>query len=240
VANLKNTAPEAFGPVKTFFYRLWAEPSVDPMHRRIAAEVPIDRGRMLDVGCGAGKLARLIAAARPNLRVVGIDSSEPMIRSARKRSGEIANLEFRHGTVEGSGASGEFDFAITVLSFHHWEEPEATLAAIHRALVPGGRLWIYEMDPEATAEAIRTDRAPLLGFLRIPIGMQRRLALDHGFTVGEAESVVRPVVARTPFRVLKVTRTGSLLRLEMEKTASAKSIPSPPTPLPVGEGGNKP
>lgn len=215
MANLKNSAPEPFGPVKTFFYRLWAEPSIDPMHRRIAAEVPIERGRMLDVGCGAGKLARLIAAARLNLRVVGIDSSEPMIRSALKRSVGIANVEFRHGTVEGASSTGEFDFALTVLSFHHWEEPEATLAAIHRALVPGGQLWIYEMDPEAPAEAIRADRAPLLGFLRIPMGMQRRMARDHGFTVGEAESVVRPVVARAPFRDLRVGRSGSMLRMEL-------------------------
>lgn len=56
--NLKGMAPEKFGPVKTFFYGLWAEPSVDPMHRRIASEVPIETGRVLDVGCGAGKLAR--------------------------------------------------------------------------------------------------------------------------------------------------------------------------------------
>jgi SAM-dependent methyltransferase len=212
--NLKSAAPERFGPVKTFFYRLWAEPSVDPMHRRIAAEVPIDRGNLLDVGCGAGKLDRLIAVARPNLHVVGLDSSEPMIRAARKRAA-LPNLEFRLGTVEQSGFSSEFDFAITVLSFHHWEEPEKTIAAIHRALVPGGRFWIYEMDPDASAEAIRADRAPLLGFLRIPIGLQRRMAREHGFSLREVDSVVRPVVAKTPFRELRVTRTGSMLRLEL-------------------------
>jgi SAM-dependent methyltransferase len=212
--NLKSAAPEKFGPVKTFFYRLWAEPSVDPMHRRIAAEVPIDRGSLLDVGCGAGKLDRLIAAARPKLRVVGLDSSEPMIRAARNRAA-LPNLEFRLGTVEQTGFSNEFDFATTVLSFHHWEEPEKTIAAIHRALVPGGRFWIYEMDPDASAEAIRADRAPLLGFLRIPIGLQRRMARDHGFSLREVDSVVRPVVAKTPFRELRVTRTGSMLRLEL-------------------------
>jgi SAM-dependent methyltransferase len=214
LVNLKSAAPEKFGPVKTFFYRLWAEPSVDPMHRRIAAEVPIDRGSLLDVGCGAGKLDRLIAAARPNLHVVGLDSSEPMIRAARKRAA-LPNLEFRLGTVEQTGFSTEFDFAITVLSFHHWEEPEKTIAAIHRALVPGGRFWIYEMDPDASAEAIRADRAPLLGFLRIPIGLQRRMAREHGFSLREVDSVVRPVVARTPFRELRVTRNGSMLRLEL-------------------------
>jgi SAM-dependent methyltransferase len=184
------------------------------MHRRIAAEVPIDRGNLLDVGCGAGKLDRLIAVARPNLHVVGLDSSEPMIRAARKRAA-LPNLEFRLGTVEQSGFSSEFDFAITVLSFHHWEEPEKTIAAIHRALVPGGRFWIYEMDPDASAEAIRADRAPLLGFLRIPIGLQRRMAREHGFSLREVDSVVRPVVAKTPFRELRVTRTGSMLRLEL-------------------------
>jgi len=215
--NLKNAAPEKFGPVKTFFYRLWAEPSIEPMHRRIAGEVPIDRGRLLDVGCGAGKLDRLIAAARPNLRVVGLDSSEPMIRAARKRS-DRPNVEFRLGTVEVSGSSAEFDFALSVLSFHHWDAPEETLAAVHRALVPGGRFWIYEMDPDASAEAIRTDRAPLWGFLRLPVRMQRRMARDHGFSAPEVETVVRPSVARTPFRDLRLTRTGSMFRLEMEKS----------------------
>ena len=209
-------APEKFGPVKTFFYRLWAEPSIDPMHRRIAAEVPIERGRLLDLGCGGGKLAHLIAAARPGLRVVGLDSSEPMIRTARNRW-DLANLEFRVGTLEKSGSTEEFDFALTVLSFHHWEEPEETLAAVHRALAPGGRFWIYEMDPNASADAIRADRAPLWGFFRLPVGMQRRMARDHGFTVDEVEKVVRPVVARTPFRDMRVTRTGSMLRLELAR-----------------------
>lgn len=215
--NLKNAAPETFGPVKTFFYRLWAEPSIDPMHRRIAAEVPIERGKLLDVGCGAGKLDRLIAAARSNLRVVGLDSSEAMIRAARKRSSGVPNLEFRLGTVEASGSSGEFDFAVSVLSFHHWEEPGETLTAVHSALAPGGRFWIYEMDPDASADAIRADRAPLWGFLRIPVGMQRRMARDHGFSAREVEAVVRPVVARTSFRDVRVTRTGSMLRLELAR-----------------------
>jgi ubiquinone/menaquinone biosynthesis C-methylase UbiE len=213
--NLKGAAPEEFGPVKTFFYRLWAEPSIDPMHRRIAGEVPIDRGRLLDVGCGGGKLAHLIATSRPNVRVVGIDSSEPMIRVARKRYSGVPNLEFRSGTVEQSASEAEFDFAFTVLSFHHWEEPEKTLAAIHRALVPGARLWVYEMDPDAPADAIRADRAPLWGFIRFPMGLQRRMARDHGFTIEEVESVVRPAVARTPFRELRATRAGSTVRMDL-------------------------
>lgn len=212
--NLKNAAPEKFGPIKTFFYRLFAEPSVEPMHRRIAAEVPVQSGSVLDLGCGTGKVARLIASARPGVRVVGIDSSEPMIRAAKKAANP-PNVEFRHGTVEQGASAGEFQFALSVLSFHHWEEPAQTLAGVHRALVPGGKFWIYEMDPEASASSIRTDRAPLWGFFRLPMGWQRRMARDHGFSRAEIEKVVRPVVGRTPLRELRVNSSGSMLRLEL-------------------------
>jgi hypothetical protein len=74
------------------------------------------------------------------------------------------------------------------------------------------------MDPDAPAQAIHADRAPLWGFLRIPIGMQRRMARDHGFSTSEVETVVRPVVAKTPFRDVRVTRTGSMIVMEMEKS----------------------
>lgn len=217
--NLKGAAPEKFGAVKTFFYRLWAEPSVDPMHRRIACEVPIDSGNLLDVGCGAGKLDRLIAAARPYVRVVGLDSSEPMLAAARRRSraDRTPNVEFRLGTVEGSGFVEEFDFAVSVLSFHHWEEPLEGLVAVHRALVPGGRFWIYELDPEAPAEAIRGDRRAVLGFLKMPVRLQRAMARDHGFAAAELDAIVRPVVLKSPFRTLRTTRAGSTVRLEFER-----------------------
>ncbi len=223
--NLKGAAPEKFGAIKSFFYRLWAEPSVEPMHRRIAAEVPIEKGHLLDVGCGGGKLDHLIAAARPNVRVVGLDASEPMLRSARRRF-VGSNVEFRLGMIEESGFSSEFDFALTVLSFHHWEEPEKGLAAVRRALVPGGRFWIYEMDPHAPEGAIRRDRGAVWGFLRMPVRMQRALSRDHGFTAAEVDTLVRPVVEKSGFGAFRIHRTGSTLRLELTNVASGDLTPN--------------
>jgi len=223
--NLKGAAPEKFGAIKSFFYRLWAEPSVEPMHRRIAAEVPIEKGHLLDVGCGGGKLAHLIAAARPNVRVVGLDASEPMLRSARRRF-VGSNVEFRLGMIEESGFSSEFDFALTVLSFHHWEEPEKGLAAVRRALVPGGRFWIYEMDPHAPEGAIRRDRGAVWGFLRMPVRMQRAMSRDHGFTAAEVDTLVRPVVEKSGFGAFRIHRTGSTLRLELTNVASGDLTPN--------------
>ena len=214
--NLKSARAETFGPIASFFYRLWAEPALAPMHARIAAEVPIGVGRLLDVGCGPGRLTRAIALARPGVRVTGLDLSEDMIRQAR-RAPALPNLEFRQGSPASAGFSGEFDFALSVLSFHHWEEPVAELAGVHAALKPGAAFWIYEQDPEATDAELHADRAAMWGWLRVPAAWQRRLAKGHGFTRREVEEVVRPAVARTPFSTLRVGRTGSSLRLELRK-----------------------
>lgn len=213
--NLKGAAPEKFGAIKSFFYRLWAEPSIEPMHRRIASEVPIEKGRLLDVGCGGGKVDRLIAAARPNVTVLGLDSSEPMLSAARKRS-SAPNVDFRLGTIEEAGYSEEFDFALTVLSFHHWEEPAAGLRAVQRALVPGGSFWIYEMDPEASETTIRRDRAAIWGFLTLPVKMQRAMARNHGFTAAEVNRLVRPLAEESGFASVNVSRVGSTLRIELQ------------------------
>jgi len=214
--NLKGGKEERFGPIKAFFYRLWAEPALAPMHARIAAEIPLESGRLLDVGCGPGRLTRRIAARRPGVAVTGIDLSPDMIRQA-EREPRPPNLAFRQGNPASLGDADAFDFAVTVLSFHHWEEPAEVLAGIHRALKPGGRLWIYEQDPEAETSAIHADRAPLWGPIRVPAAWQRRLARGHGFALREVEESVRPLVARTPFRTLGVARSGSCLRLELQK-----------------------
>ncbi len=91
--------------------------------------------------------------------------------------------------------------------------------------MPGGRFWIYEMDPDAPAEAIRRDRGMVWGLLRMPVRMQRAMARDHGFSAAEAETLVRPVVEKSGFGALRVHRTGSTLRMELTNVASGDLTP---------------
>jgi SAM-dependent methyltransferase len=213
--NLKGGRPERFGAITSFFYRSWAEPALVPMHDRIAAEIPLERGRIVDVGCGPGRLTRRIAAARPNAHVTGLDLSADMIRQA-ERGPRLPNLVFRQGRAASLDGGEPFDYAVSVLSFHHWEEPGEDLAAIHRILAPGGRLWIYEQDPEADAAVMHADRAPLWFGLRVPIVFQRRLARGHGFTLREIDANVRPLVVRVWAR-FEVNRSGACFRMELQK-----------------------
>lgn len=214
--NLKGGRPERFGRIASVLYRWLAEPSLSVLHARIAGEIPVERGRLLDVGCGPGRLTRLIAGSRPGLSVTGLDSSPAMIREARRKPAP-PNVDFREGDSRGLRLPGHFDFALSVLSFHHWEEPVAELESIAGLLRQDGRLWIYEADPEASDEEIRADRVPLWGWLSFPPSWQRRISRGHGFTRREIEEVVRPAVRQTPFRSLEVGRSGAAYRLELGK-----------------------
>jgi SAM-dependent methyltransferase len=216
--NLKGAEPERFGTIASFFYRRWAEPSLTPLHRRIGAEIPIEEGRLLDIGCGPGRFDRLLAAANPGLQVVALDASAAMLEQAR-RGPLLPNLEFREGRVEDLAFERGFDFAVSVLSFHHWEEPQRGLEAVHRLLSPGGRFWIYEPDAEACDVDIRLDHAPLWGWLRVPSFLQRLMARGHGFSELEIEETVRPAVAQTSFGACEVSRRGSTFRIELSRSS---------------------
>jgi SAM-dependent methyltransferase len=218
VVNLKGGRPETFGSLASRLYRRWAEPMIAPLHRRIGAEVPIEKGRLLDVGCGPGRLDRLLAAARPDLAVVGIDASPEMVREAG-RGPALPNLEFRVGTAEEAPFRDEFDFAIAILTFHHWEEPARGLAGVHRALKPGGQFWIYEGNPEADAKELARDRAPLWGWLRLPTFLMRRGLRHHGFSRDEIEGPVGESIARSPFGAAQIVKTGSTFRIAMRKAS---------------------
>lgn len=214
--NLKGGKAETFGSFASFFYRRWGEPSLDPLHRRIVSEIPVSRGRLLDVGCGPGQVDRLLAQSRPSLRVVGLDASPAMIGQAR-RGPSLPNLEFVQGAIEEAGFSEEFDFALSVLSFHHWEEPERGLDAVARALRPGGEFWIYEGDPEAPIGDIRRDQRPLWGWLKMPEWFIRKGLRGHGFTLAEVDSTLSPAVSRSAFGACQVERTVSTLRIMMTR-----------------------
>lgn len=212
VANLKGGSPERFGSLASWLYRRWAEPMIAPLHRRIGAEIPIEQGRLLDVGCGPGRLDRLLAAARPELDVEGIDASPEMVREAGMGPA-LPNLRFRVGSAEDAPFSEEFDFAIAILTFHHWEEPVAGLAGVHRTLKPGGRFWIYEGNADAPADALARDRAPLFGWLPVPIFLMRHGIRHHGFSRAEIDGPVRSAIAESPFGSADVVETGGSFRI---------------------------
>lgn len=122
-----------------------------------------------DLGCGTGAVAEALAPYVK--RVVGVDGSRAMLAAARKRLGERANVELRHGELEGLPvADGELGAALLVLTLHHAPEPSAVLAEAARAIAPGGRIVVVDMLPH-DREAYRREMGHVwLGFSEKQLG----------------------------------------------------------------------
>ena len=98
---------------------------------------------VLDVGCGAGWLARRLARLVPEGRVVGMDISDEMVRRARRASLEYENLLYVAGEVgEIPWEVNFFSHAISVESAYYWPDPAAGLREIFRVLQDGGAAWV--------------------------------------------------------------------------------------------------
>ncbi|HEX7025562.1 MAG TPA: class I SAM-dependent methyltransferase, partial [Gemmatimonadales bacterium] len=99
-----------------------------------------------DFGCGTGTVT---AALAPFVsRVIGVDESAAMLKSARQRTRELGNVELRAGTLEEPPVGpAELDAALLILVLHHAADPGRILAAVRRTLKPGGRLLVVDMQP---------------------------------------------------------------------------------------------
>jgi len=94
--------------------------------------------RILDAGCGSGPL---FAALRDRGAIVtGLDSSAEMLKLARRRLGDDADLQMADLSRPLPFPHGAFDDVFVSLVLHYLEDWTAPLAELRRVLRPGGRL----------------------------------------------------------------------------------------------------
>ncbi len=99
---------------------------------------------IVDLGCGNGRLALLMAEAGND--VVGVDNSEEQIRLARSHAGQVPSCRFLTAPMEATGLpASSFDMAILSQSLHHAAKPPAALAEAGRLLKPEGRLLVLDL-----------------------------------------------------------------------------------------------
>jgi len=130
-----------------------------------------------DLGCGTGQVAEALAPFVG--RVVAVDSSHAMLRSAKKRLARHANVELRAGTLEALPVEdATLDAATMFLVLHHVADPSRAVAEVARALRPAGRLVLVDMLSH-DREEYRAQMGHLwLGFDRSDVS---RLLAEAGF-----------------------------------------------------------
>ncbi len=95
--------------------------------------------KILDIGCGAGWLSDILADKVPQGQVVGMDVADEMVRRARQRYAERANLMFIVAGVEDiPWDENFFNKIVSVESAYYWPDPAQGSHEMFRVLQPGG------------------------------------------------------------------------------------------------------
>ncbi len=112
-------------------------------HRFLLKQLPSHCSTVIDIGCGTGEFARLLAERAD--RVIAIDLSSKMVEVAKQRSRQYANIDFQVGDVlQWEFPVERFDAIVSIATIHH-VPIDILLPQLKSALKSGGRLVILDL-----------------------------------------------------------------------------------------------
>jgi len=118
----------------------------DPMTRWGAAvleRLPLAGDeRVLDAGCGSGRVTELLAERLPHGQVVALDGSVAMVETTRERLAAFGDrIEYVVADLgEALPLEGAVDAVLSTATFHWVPDHDALFANLAAVLRPGGRL----------------------------------------------------------------------------------------------------
>lgn len=103
--------------------------------------IPANASRILDLGCGGGRLLALVKSDLPRARFVGLDFSPTMLDTVRKRFASDTSVDIvEHDLENPLPALGKFNAVISSFAIHHLshERKHVLYAEIFEVLAPNG------------------------------------------------------------------------------------------------------
>lgn len=143
--------------------------------------------RVLEPGCGAGRLTVMLAdAVGPQGEVMACDLSSEMIRLAEERGLSAQVCTVCGPVTEMARPAGWFDRIICLNVFPHFTDKQAVLREFRRLLKPQGALWINHFEGRESLNHFHHHAAPEVAehALPCPCGM-RHLLEEAGFDMLE-------------------------------------------------------
>ena len=95
--------------------------------------------RILDIGCGDGRVTARLAGMVPDGSVLGVDLSPEMVGFAAIRHAGQANLSFRVADASLLPFREQFDLVVSFACLHWIKDQLPVLRSVRQSLVPGGR-----------------------------------------------------------------------------------------------------
>ena len=152
---------------------------------------------VLDVGCGAGNYTLKLLERLPNLDATLIDLSQPMLDRARERVGRATGgriTTIQTDIREAKLSDGEFDIVLAAAVLHHLradQEWRDVFKALHRALRPGGSLWVFDLVESSIPAVGQLMRRRYGEYLT---GLKDEAYRDHVFAYVEKEDTPRSLL----------------------------------------------
>jgi SAM-dependent methyltransferase len=120
-----------------------ADPEYEEQILPLAASELAGASSVIDIGCGDGQIARMIAATGAD--VVGVDPTWNQIRVAHERGGGARYVRAAADALPVPDAA--FDAAVACLVFEHIDDVDGAIAEVARVLAPGGRFCFFLNHP---------------------------------------------------------------------------------------------
>lgn len=134
--------------------------------RELTREMGLAPGMTVaDIGTGIGYMLPFLSRrVGPTGHVIAEDTSDDFLAAAKQRvqNQNLENVTFVKGTETDPGLpEAHVDVALAFEAYHHFTDPEKVLAAINKALRPGGKLVVVEHYKSASTR-IRLDMPDLI------------------------------------------------------------------------------
>jgi ubiquinone/menaquinone biosynthesis C-methylase UbiE len=161
--------------------------------------------RIVDLGCGTGTIALLLADRFPKAEIVGVDLAESMLRLARAKvsaRGLGARVSLlREDVKQTSLGDGSFDLVLSNSTLHHLPDPHRLLLEMKRLGREGAALLLVDLARPASREDARAivlavapdsdERQRTLFFESLGAALEveelASLARDHGLSEATVE-----------------------------------------------------
>lgn len=154
----------------------------------------VRKGKVLEVGCGAGAFARAIKKHRPSLEVSGCDLSRNSIALAKGFGGDVSY--FQADVYHLPFKSDSFDAVVSFDVWEHLEKPAKAFQEVYRVLKPGGifhffvptegnKLSLYPLAPKKVYELKKRYTGHVQSFTQEVLF---KMLVNSGFEVKQANN----------------------------------------------------
>lgn len=142
---------------------------LEAMGRDVLDRLTLDGDeRVLDAGCGTGRVTRALLERLPHGEVVAVDGSPAMVAKTRALLGDDPRLDTATADLLELELPRPVDAVLSTATFHWITDHDRLFARLHAALAPGGRLVAQcggEGNIAAVLEAVaRVDHPGLAGW----------------------------------------------------------------------------